>query len=190
MQPTLNNYSNITTKDYVYISRFIGYGSSDIIVVNNPENENSNKYVIKRVIATAGEKFAIIRTDNGSFSAPTGVYKIVKLVNNQIVEVSEPYLAEGTSLYWSFLEYLDLIAKPQIEGAKKVVFNGITFLEIENGYIFYMGDNRSSKNASKDCLEYGPVSINKVIGKVSIIAYQNKNHFSQIFMHYIHTIFG
>lgn len=190
MKPTLNNYQNLTTKDYVYISRFVGYGSSDIIVINNPENENTNKFVIKRLIATEGDKLAIIRTDGGIYSVPTGTYKIVKLINNEIVEISEPYLPEGTSLYWSYLEWEDLISKPEITGAKKIVFNGITFLEIQSGYVFYMGDNRSSKSASKDCLEYGPVEKSKVVGKVSIIAYENKNHFSHIFMHYIHKIFG
>lgn len=190
MLPTLNDYEDSSVKDYVYISRFASFGVSDIIVINNPENENNSKFVIKRVIATEGEKFAIIRTDSGSVSAPLGTYKIVKLVNNEIVPLSEKYLSSNTSLYWSYIEYQDLISNDNISGCKKLKYNGITFLEIEKGYIFYMGDNRSTRNSSKDCLEYGAISLNKVVGKVSIIAYRNENHFSQIFMHYIHSIFG
>ncbi|MBO4412729.1 MAG: signal peptidase I [Clostridia bacterium] len=177
MIPTFNNYNNGAI-DYVYISRFSGYSDFDIIVIKNP---NINKKpVIKRLIAMEGEKIAIKKSET------TSGYKLVKLVNNEIIEIEEPYLND-TTMSNSYAEWKELINKSEIDGAEKVVYNGTTFLEIKKGYIFYMGDNRYN---SRDCLDYGPISKDKVIGKVTIVAYENKNHFSYIFMHYVHKIFG
>lgn len=193
MLPTLNNYDDKTISDCVYINRFASSYDGDIIVVHNPtNNSNANKYVIKRLMATGGDKIAIIRTDNGGVSASDGTYKIsrIKKGSSNAELLEETYLEEDTSLYFSYLEFQSLLNKSDLVGCKIVIVNGIKYLEIDEGYIFYMGDNRSSKEASYDCLDYGPVEANKVVGRVNIIVYENKNHFSQIFSYFIHKIFG
>lgn len=193
MLPTLNNYEDKSISDCVYINRFATSYDGDIIVVHNPtNNSNANKYVIKRLMATSGDKIAIIRTDNGGVSASDGTYKIsrIKKDSSNAELVEETYLDENTSLYFSYLEFQSLLNKPDLTGCKVVTINGIKYLEIDEGYIFYMGDNRSSKEASYDCLDYGPVEANKIVGRVNIIVYENKNHFSQIFSYFIHKIFG
>lgn len=193
MLPTLNNYESEDVSDCVYINRFASANRGDIIVVHNPQNNsNANKYVIKRLIATEGDKIAIVRTDNGAVSAINGTYRIsiIKKGSTQAELVDEPYLEEDTSLYFTYMEFQTLINKSNLNGCKIVTVNGIKYLEINEGYIFYLGDNRSSEGASNDCMDYGPVEASKIVGRVNIIVYQNKNHFSQIFSYFIHKIFG
>lgn len=189
MLPTLNSNG----EDCVYINRFASYSNGDIIVIHNPENDsNANKYVIKRIIASAGDKIAIIRTDNGAVTASEGTYKISRIAKgvSKAEIVNEPYLSEDATLYFSYLEFQILLNSSTLEGCQIVTINGVKYLEILDNYVFYIGDNRSSKDASRDCLEYGPVQTNKIVGKVNIIVHENESHFNQVFMYFIHKIFG
>lgn len=193
MVPTLNGYENPEIIDTVYINKYAGYTNGDIIVIQNPENNsNANKYVIKRLIAKGGDKIAIVRTDNGGVSASNGTYSIqlIKKGAKAPEIIKENYLEAGISLYYSYIEFHKLLNNRNFTGGEIVNINGITYLEIHNDYIFYMGDNRSSEASSKDCLEYGPIPKNKVVGKVDIIVYGSQNHFNQILNHYVNSIFG
>ena len=191
MFPTLNNYEDSKTRDFVYISRFSPYTYGDMIVVNNPEGNNDGKSIIKRLIAKEKDKIAIVRTDTANVSEANGVYKIylIKDGETNFEVLNETYLSKKVSLYPSYLQFQELIASGTEGGSVKEI-NGIKYLEINEGYVFYMGDNRTTKSSSYDCLEYGPISKNKVVGKVDIVVYENKNHISYIFNHYIHKLFG
>ena len=193
MYPTLNGYENPETVDTVYINKYAGYTNGDMIVIQNPENNsNANKYVIKRLIANGGDKIAIVRTDNGGVSATNGTYAIqlIKKGSKTPEILKENYLEANSTLYFSYIEFHKLLNKNNFSGGQIVNINGVTYLEIYEDYIFYMGDNRSSEASSKDCLEYGPIAKNKVVGKVDIIVYESKNHFNQILNHYVNAIFG
>lgn len=193
MAPTLNNNYVGDEHDTVYINKYDTFKSGDIIVVHNPENDKGqDKYVIKRLIAEEGDKISISRTDNGGVSEKNGTYNIIiiRKNSNKAEVLKENYLPENTSLYYSYLEFQQLISKPNVKGANVIRINGIDYLDIHSGYVFYMGDNRSSTSASKDCLEYGCVEREKVVGKANIIVYKSTNAFSQIMNYYFKKLFG
>ena len=191
MTPTLNNYEDENIHDYVYVNRFAKYTYGDLIVVNNPQDNDSGRNVIKRVIALGNDKIAIVRTDTSSAPQEKGFYKIVLIKNGGEKEfLQEDYIDENQSLYPAYLEFQNLIAKKNLQGAEVEKIDGISFLKIQEGYIFFMGDNRGNSGTSVDCLDYGPVLANKVVGKVNIIVYQNKNHITYIFDYYVKKIFG
>ena len=191
MTPTLNNYKDDNVHDYVYVNRFAKYTYGDIIVVNNPQGNDSNRNVIKRVTALENDKIAIVRTDTSSAPQEKGYYKIILIKNNGEKNfLQENYIDENQSLHPAYLEFQSLISKKNLEGGEIEKIDGINFLKIKEGYVFYLGDNRENSGASIDCLEYGPVSTKKVVGKVDIIVYQNKNHLSYIFDYYVKKIFG
>lgn len=178
MVPTLNNYDDYSTKDYVYINRFSSFSHGDIIVINNPE-ETENKTVIKRVIAMEGDKISVVRNVNSYY-----VY-IIKNGETTYRVLKEPYLASA-SMEQTYLNFEKLSSK-NLSGGEFSTIDGIKFLTIKEGYVFYLGDNR---NDSKDCSYYGPIQKSKVVGKVDIIVYENKNHISYIFNYYINKFFG
>ena len=192
MVPTLNGYEDPQIVDSVYINKYSGYTNGDIIVVQNPTNNNPNKYVIKRLIAMGGDKIAVVRTDNGGVAPSNGTYAIqlIKKGSKTPEILKENYLDSETNLYFTYLEFNELLLQKKFEGGNIVTIDGVTYLELSEDYIFYIGDNRSSKEASKDCLEYGPIPKNKVVGKVDIIVYESTNHFYQILNHYVRAIFG
>ena len=188
MLPTLNNYNDENIKDYVYINRFASYTYQDIIVVNNPQGDNTNKNIIKRVIALEKDKIAVIKTNSGSLIT----YKIALIKNgsDKLEILNENYLAPNTSLLPAYEEFNKLITQTNFSGGKVVDVNGTKYLEIAENHIFYLGDNRSSSSASNDCLDYGPVSKDKVVGKVDIIVKENKNHIKYIFNYFTKKLIG
>ena len=192
MSPTINNNYTNGEYDTVYINKYGSFAKGDIIVVHNPQSELEDKYVIKRLIAEEGDKISIVRTDDGTVPEKNGTYNllIIKNGSNTPEIVNEYYLKEGTSLYFSYIEFNNLIEKQKIKGANYLRINGVDYLEIQNGFVFYMGDNRSSFTASKDCLEYGCVERSKVVGKANIIVYKSKNAFGQILSYYFNKLFG
>ena len=190
MAPTLNGYNDSELFDTVYINKYSGYTNGDIIVIQNPENNsNANKYVVKRLIAKGGDKISIVRTYNSGTNA-TYAIQLIKKGSKTPEILKENYLEANSTLYYSYVEFQRLIGKNNLKGGQVVNVGGVLYLEIFEDYIFYMGDNRSSEASSKDCLEYGPVEKNKVVGKVDIIVYESKNHFNQILNHYVNSIFG
>jgi signal peptidase I len=55
--------------DSVYINRYTGYARGDIVVFNNPSSSATSRHVVKRLIATGGDKIAIAAITNYSNEA-------------------------------------------------------------------------------------------------------------------------
>lgn len=169
-------------RDIVYINRFVDCGYGDIIVVKNPQDTIQEKYVIKRLIAKGGDKIAVVESDER--------YKLAIIKKgSEVVEIlEEDYLGDKAINSYANIKYTNLKENQQIEFKEiETLFGKIDFIEIPEGEIFYLGDNRSN---SLDCFDYGSVKQEKYVGRVDIIAKEGRDTFSYIFLYYWHKIFG
>lgn len=170
MTPTLNRDGS---QDGVFVSTIKGYGRGDIIVVNKGEKDakGNDIFVIKRLIATAGDKITVRQIDDE--------YRIVLIYfgSEQEVILDEPYLdgyLQNSSLYNKFNNMI-------LEKHYTLDDNG--FFTIPDGEIFYLGDNRLVSN---DSSTYGTKAQSQVVGVVDYIIYGNTNPYWQV----IKQIFG
>ena len=197
MLPTLNvqKYDDLgeeiesAPKDSVYINRFAEADYSDIIVMVNPNASLKNRYVIKRLIAKGGDKVGIGAVTSES-SPAYRTYKVflIKKGTNVVEVLDEPYLAEGTDMYFSFC-YMNEYRRDNEEKFQEIEtsFGDVWFLSVAENELFYLGDNR---HFSLDCSTYGAQSKDNYVGRVDIIAYESKDYFSYIFLYFWHKIFG
>lgn len=189
MYPTLNNFAYADdgtplkngAKDSVYINRFTGYKKEDLVVFYNPSPDSQNKYVVKRLIATGGDKIAITLQ---------GIY-LIESGSDKIQQLEENYLPEGTSLHYTNIDFENYRKKNPTEF--KVInddkYGSLYFLTLQSDEVFLLGDNRRL-DKSNDSADYGVVDASKYIGRVDIIAYQSQNNFSHIFLYFWHKLFG
>ena len=134
--------------DAVCYKRINKYTRGDVIVYQR----TTGTKVIKRVIALAGDK---IRID---FDEDSMSYKV--FLNNEVLD--EPYLDEDySSMQKSAIRFRELYYN-NINGSAQY-FDEDFNLVVPEGYIFYMGDNRTN---SSDCVEYGPQITDNILGKV------------------------
>ncbi len=175
--------------DSVYINRFASCDYGDIIIINNPPESLSNKYVIKRLIAKGGDKIAIAPVTN-EIIPESRTYKvfIIKKGSSKIEVLEETYLDKNISLYKAYKQF----DAYRLENEEKFIklnteFGYVNFLNIKEDELFYLGDNRED---SKDCSKYGAVNISHYVGRVDIIVYGGKNNFSYIFLYFWNKIFG
>ena len=165
MQPTLN----MTTTDAVFVSKIKSWGRGDIIVANRNYGieGGSEKLVIKRVIALSGDKIKVELIEDE--------YKIVliKAGSDQSEVLNEPYLLGDYSTNASLFNKFNKMVKEQA-----LVLDQDGFLLIEEGKLFYLGDNRAE--GCIDCSNYGPMPKEAVRGKVDYIIYGQKNVVGQI----------
>lgn len=162
MQPTLNN----NVQDAVLSSKIKPCKRGDIIIVEKwQRNEKGEKvYLIKRLIATGGDKVCVRLIDNE--------YRIVIIEKGKTEEkvLEEKYLSSyehNKELYVSFYHTVE-----KNYGVKKD-----EFFTIPENEIFYLGDNRDD---SEDCSDYGTKSKNLIVGKVDYIIYGNTQPLKQI----------
>lgn len=206
MYPTLNeayysgHFDNIST-DSVYINRFANYSRGNIVIFNKPSELSSN-YVVKRLIATGGDKLAIAPITNFS-NESQNIYKIFIIKNgSSIVEIlSETYLSEisqATKLYHTYLDFtnyrVNIAHEEGFTTINNIKVNGINygsihFLTLKNDQVFLLGDNREH-NGSFDSADYGPVPSSKYVGRVDIIAYQSANNLEHVVSYFWHKIFN
>ena len=167
MTPTLNNGVIATkeSKDGVFVSTIKGFNRGDIVVLDkNFEVENeAEKYVIKRVIAMAGDKIKIEEIN--------GVNRVVVIVDGRYSVLDEPYLESYDVNRLLKNNFEEMVKKLSLA----VDVNG--FLTIEKDHIFLLGDNRLNSN---DSSSYGPKHKDGVVGKVDYIIYNNTNLYGQV----------
>ena len=177
MQPTINRDWQIEGDDAdgVYVNTFNKGERGDIIVVQNPPSD-SGKTVIKRLIAVGGDKIAICPASPGL----TSVYNLLVIYKGETKStvLPEDYLSEDNKNYGNAESYRKFYSLCMTAHNDKFEYiNGLWYLVIPEGQVFFMGDNRS---ASKDCSEYGPVSEANVVGKVDIIIKNRTDFVPQI----------
>lgn len=153
MYPTLVGGSNDTNKggDYlVLMSNFLcsSYKNGDIVVACIPKFENG-KPIVKRVIATGGQKLAF---EAGPTDAE-GRETVLVRVDGELVDesyIKEPMLAKE-------------IAQPGYETT------------VPEGCYFLMGDNRNWSKDSRYLDEIGFVDERFIVGKALWIAFPGRN---------------
>lgn len=177
MRPLLNNYTDPTIHDGVYVNTKNMGQVGDVIVLKNPEPDQNVSSVVKRLIATGGDKIAVVKTteQNGIIE----VYKILRIPkgNNTYYELVEQYIDQTSNvgqknLYTKF----NLLLSSSSQDRKETI-GDITFYRLKDDEIFVLGDNRLN---SRDSSSYGAVSKDNIIGKVEIIIKQEKFFFWQI----------
>lgn len=169
-------------RDIVYINRFVDCNYGDIIVVKNPQDAIEEKHVIKRLIAKGGDKVAVVESND------TFKIAVIKKDSEAIEILEEEYLIDISINSYSNLKYTNLKNREEIKTKSiETIYGKVDFIEIPEGQIFYLGDNRAN---SLDCFDYGSVSHDKYVGRVDIIAKEGKQTFSYIFLYYWHKIFG
>ena len=147
MMPTINadapqNYSG--PYDYAYVNTYQKGTYGDIIVVKHTSRDGETKYVIKRLIAMAGDTVRIDISD----PLQSKVY-----VNGVLLQ--EDYLSEDN--------------KKMKKGIGNSIDKEIT---IKEGYVFYMGDNRNNSDdcRSYDYLEEPYCEkVENIVGRVDYI---------------------
>lgn len=172
MTPTLNEGVLVPeeSKDGVFVSKIKGYGRGDIVVASRTD-ETGKKYVIKRVIATGGDKIKIEEID--------GVNRIILIKSGEIESVilEENYLTSYELNGGILLHFNNMIAELNL------ALDEQGFLELEKEQVFVVGDNRPH---SKDSFVYGPILKKDIVGKVDYVIYNNTNLYGQV----IHQFFG
>lgn len=153
MLPTLHE------TDRIFINRFNEGKNGDIVVANISKEENwTNKedgdYVIKTLVAKAGDKVKIERVDTFNYEL---------LVNDIVVDKKE--LTVSVNSYYHFSTYVaeNILNTDRIEdGAIKVL----------DGEVFIVGDNWE---VSYDCFSCGPISEDSIVGRVDIVVPKKQN---------------
>lgn len=182
MQPSINaswtEENNL--EDTVLINRVKKGERGDIIVVDRTE-ESEDRYVIKRLVATGGDYVAIVPIKNASGVA-TGYYHIQLIRKGETTPV---VVDDGITDMVKTYEKFNALKSDETLTFKN--FDGIDYLFVEDGKIFYLGDNR---NISRDCSSYGPVEANKIVGKVVLVIDNGKSVFKECFNYFAKRLFG
>ena len=153
MIPTLNS------TDRIFTNRYNKGTNGDVVVANiskedNWQNKEEGDYVVKTLLAKAGDKVKIIKVDDFNYEL---------YVNDNLIEKKE--VTVGINSYFHFTNYVsdNFLNTERIEdGAIKVL----------DGEIFLMGDNWE---VSYDCFSCGPISEDSIVGRVDIIVPKKQN---------------
>lgn len=149
MQPTLNNdiVTDYQADDIVYVNKYKKGKKGDIIIIQTERNS-----IIKRVVATEGDKVSIFVADDGYYH-----------VSIQYANTDEPIIVEEDYIKsyqeWRYTEqYTNTITLNGVtyeemfystfiasENYKEYVYelNGVYYIEVPKDKYFCLGDNRS-----------------------------------------------
>ncbi len=170
MQPTLNTV-NENNGDTIYVNRFADYGLGDIVVIQS--SSDSDKYIIKRVIAMEGDTICIYNDGTNYVlersDSTTSVAHIVK----------EDYIKSVDGMATTFNNLYDsttgLISSDK--WSRCFTHDDDTdryYFTVPTGTIFVLGDNRANSN---DSSKNGPYDLGHVVGKVEHVVKYGESKF-------------
>ena len=195
-RPVSENGKSVQDGVYVKLTKNADYG--DIIIVDRIEE--SNHTVIKRLLGKEKDKISIIKLNiNGSeeyrflrIKAGDTRVEVVyeKYINGACYDTSgnkyqlgyQNWSSLGISEIDNFIKYepsfYNTFLADETGDASRIftydvlysgqTYNSVKFYEIEDDKMFYMGDNRTG---STDCRTNGTEDVDKIIGKVEVIAH-------------------
>lgn len=174
MAPTLNEDNN----EKAFINKFKSYERGDVVIVNTHEKDENGEevYIIKRVIALAGDRVDLRYNNNNEVV----VYLNGQELNEEYVEykdVKSSFLPDEATTIISFRAY--------VNGTSGVDYNENGLLIKENE-VFVMGDNRS---VSLDSSKYGPFKTDDVIGRVDFVTKKEANGKFAAIKYLIYSLF-
>lgn len=179
MQPLFNSnleqslspedYEKSIYQDVAFANRFDKGKNGDIILLEILEDsEGSNNIVIKRIIASGGQRVTLRRESDGYYH-----YYVSNNKNSLGEKLNEPYLSKearkgmDVNYYNSFCSNAPII---------HYLSDGMgAYIIVPQNEIFVLGDNRP---VSKDSHIFGTVKTDNILGKVSFYYAYNENFFS------------
>lgn len=177
MSPTINaevsDSDPKTKQDFVYVNKKKEAQRGDIIVinVNTTGVKENDHYIIKRVIAMAGDKVTIKIADDGYyhvFVQYAGQEEISQLDEDYIKSYESWMSAKpvhiDTNTFYEAEFYSTFIST----GANVSVIDGVAYYEIPEDSYFCLGDNRAVSKDSRNS-EYRTFSKSKISGVAEII---------------------
>ena len=156
MQPTLN-VKGENKSDIVYVNRFSGFTYGDIVVIH--KEDETNKNIIKRVIALGGDTVAL------QFNNGTGQVEL--FVNNALQTETYIYGYPDQTGMATTLTNFELLKDTQ-----PTLFNTEGALVVPNNTVFVLGDHRE---VSADSSVDGPYAMESVVGRVDYIVPYGQN---------------
>ncbi len=179
MSPLINASGQNT--DYVYATYDVSditYG--DVIIFHHPDTNEASGYkqVIKRVIALGGDNIMIKDTGRSVPNSTQTYYALYIQYDGEgaFVEVDENYVVDKKSYIEIYNEFYTTE-----NSSKLFLYDGYgnRYLHIEEGQIFYAGDNRTNSN---DCFDYGAQDESNIVAEVKYIIYGGTNRVWQVVM--------
>ena len=178
MRPLFNNYQNSDVTDGVFVKIGSSFEVGDIVVLKFNETT-----LIKRVIATGGDKISIVKKE-----FPNRVeYLVQRIAKGTTIPytLTESYINQEDpfgmkKVYDSFHSFME---STSLE--KESIFDGkdfVNYLVLQEDEVFYLGDNRGN---SLDSSRNGPAKIEDVIGKVEIVVWKEQNYLFNVFAYFL-----
>lgn len=142
----------------------------DIVTLNTANNGEENHIVVKRVVATSGDKLVFMISENRIY---VDLY-ICKSDSNRFEIVDEPYIKErmrrNAQVYENviLLNYTPWLTEINVKDPSlyyELSRIEPTIITVPQNSIYFLGDNR---NNSKDSRHYGTRTQDKITSKVLI----------------------
>ncbi len=181
MQPLFNSnldqsldpkeYETSIYQDVAFANRYNKGKNGDIILLEILENgETTSNIVIKRIIASGGQRVTLRRESDGFY-----YYYVSNNINELGEKLNEPYVSKQARRGMDINYYNTFCSKAPII---HYLDDGMgAYITVPQNEVFVLGDNRP---VSKDSHIFGTVKTNAILGKVSFYYAYNENFFSYV----------
>lgn len=172
MQPLFNNYENSEISDGVFVRLGSSFEVGDVVVLHHQDST-----LIKRVIATGGDKITIVKKQ---FS-DRDEYVVQRIAKGTTVPYAlyEDYLKDDEEgMRKTYNAFESFIKNPNLQTqTTEDSYGTTTYLVLAEDEIFYLGDNRGN---SLDSSKIGPAKNSDVVGKVEVVVWKEQNYLFNI----------
>lgn len=166
MMPYIN--PNGIDEDYVYVTSNV----KDITYRDLVISKHNQGKIVKRVIAMPGDNLMIKQAEDKNYS-----FYIQYGSVGEWQKLEEDYIKNKTVYLKSYQDFYN-------QGSKTFLTdnNGNKYIHLSENQIFLAGDNRLS---SLDCIYYGPLKTEDLVGEVVYIIHGSDFRIFQIFKQFI-----